>query len=42
MANQTRSTFRTHTDRGTIADYNELRFEDRQGFEEVFIKAQKD
>ncbi|MGO7564624.1 type VI secretion system tip protein TssI/VgrG [Rhizobium johnstonii] len=41
-ANQTRSTFRTHTDRGTIADYNELRFEDRQGFEEVFLKAQKD
>ncbi|WP_192247787.1 type VI secretion system Vgr family protein [Mesorhizobium caraganae] len=41
-ANKTRSTFRTHTDRGTIADYNELRFEDRQGCEEVFLKAQKD
>ncbi|WP_192384557.1 type VI secretion system Vgr family protein [Mesorhizobium silamurunense] len=41
-ANKTRSTFRTHTDRGTIADYNELRFEDRQGSEEVFLKAQKD
>ncbi|MBX5230611.1 type VI secretion system tip protein VgrG [Rhizobium sp. NLR9b] len=41
-ANKTRSTFRTHTDRGTIADYNELRFEDRLGHEEVFLKAQKD
>ncbi|MER8383790.1 type VI secretion system tip protein TssI/VgrG [Mesorhizobium sp. M1405] len=40
--NKSRSTFRTHTDRGTIADYNELRFEDRQGCEEVFLKAQKD
>ncbi|WP_208250685.1 type VI secretion system tip protein TssI/VgrG (plasmid) [Rhizobium sp. T1470] len=41
-ANKTRSTFRTHTDGGTIADYNELRFEDRPGCEEVFLKAQKD
>ncbi|MCH4561116.1 MULTISPECIES: type VI secretion system Vgr family protein [Mesorhizobium] len=41
-ANKSRSTFRTHTDRGTIGDYNELRFEDRQGSEEVFLKAQKD
>lgn len=40
--NQTRSTFRTHTDRGAVDAYNELRFEDRRGQEEVYLKAQKD
>lgn len=41
-ADKTRSTFRTHTDRGAVNAYNELRFEDRRGREEVYLKAQKD
>ncbi|MFE0752527.1 type VI secretion system Vgr family protein [Inquilinus sp. NPDC058860] len=41
-ADKTRSTFRTHTDRGAVNAYNELRFEDKQGQEEVYLKAQKD
>ncbi|WP_225769723.1 type VI secretion system Vgr family protein [Inquilinus sp. Marseille-Q2685] len=41
-ADKTRSTFRTHTDRGAVNAYNELRFEDKQGREEVYLKAQKD
>ncbi|MBB4577286.1 MULTISPECIES: type VI secretion system Vgr family protein [Rhizobium] len=38
---KTRSTFRTHTDGGAANAYNELRFEDKQGREEVYLKAQK-
>ncbi|MGO1077084.1 type VI secretion system Vgr family protein [Inquilinus sp. CA228] len=41
-AGKTRSTFRTHTDRGAVNAYNELRFEDKRGQEEVYLKAQKD
>lgn len=41
-ADKTRSTFRTHTDRGAVNAYNELRFEDKRGQEEVYLKAQKD
>ena len=37
---KTRSTFRTDTHQGD--GYNELRFEDQQGEEEIFIHAQKD
>jgi type VI secretion system secreted protein VgrG len=39
-ANKTRSTFRTNTHKGS--GFNELRFEDQAGFEEVFIHAQRD
>ena len=39
-ANKTRTTLRTDTFEGT--GYNELRFEDKAGEEEVFIHAQKD
>jgi type VI secretion system secreted protein VgrG len=39
----TRSTFKTRSSvGGTAADYNELRFEDRNGSEEVYLRAQKD
>ena len=37
---KTRSTFRTQTHQG--AGFNELRFEDRAGEEEIFVHAQKD
>jgi len=40
-ADKTRSTFRTHTDRGAVDAYNELRFEDRRDREEVWLKAQR-
>ncbi|MGX9147711.1 type VI secretion system Vgr family protein [Mesorhizobium sp. 128a] len=40
-ANKTRSTFRTHTDRGAADACNELRFEDEHGHEEIYLKAQK-
>ncbi|WP_102225762.1 type VI secretion system Vgr family protein [Acidimangrovimonas sediminis] len=39
-ANKTRSVFRTDTHRGE--GYNELRFEDANGTEEIFVHAQKD
>ncbi|MGR6770082.1 type VI secretion system Vgr family protein [Pectobacterium brasiliense] len=39
-ANKTRTTLRTTTHKGT--GFNELRFEDQAGQEEVFIHAQKD
>jgi type VI secretion system secreted protein VgrG len=38
----TRSTFKTRSSIGPTADYNELRFEDRAGREEVYLRAQKD
>ncbi|CQR86039.1 type VI secretion system, Vgr family protein [Paracoccus aminovorans] len=41
---KTRSTFRTktHDGKGTGRGFNELRFEDEQGEEEIFVHAQKD
>ncbi|MCI4175353.1 type VI secretion system tip protein VgrG, partial [Dickeya dianthicola] len=39
-ANKTRTSLRTRTHKG--AGFNELRFEDQAGQEEVFIHAQKD
>ncbi|WP_416777120.1 type VI secretion system Vgr family protein [Xenorhabdus budapestensis] len=39
-AEKTRTTFKTHTHKGE--GFNELRFEDAKGSEEVFIHAQKD
>ncbi|MFB9985750.1 type VI secretion system Vgr family protein [Mesorhizobium kowhaii] len=39
---KTCSTFRTHTDQGAVNAYNELRFEDKQGCEEVYLKAERD
>jgi type VI secretion system secreted protein VgrG len=41
-AEATRSTFKTRSSLGPVADYNELRFEDRAGSEEVYLRAQKD
>jgi type VI secretion system secreted protein VgrG len=41
--NQTRSTFKTHSSKGGGDDnYNELRFEDKKGEEQVFIRGEKD
>lgn len=39
-ANKTRSTFKTNTHQG--AGFNELRFEDEKGKEEIFVHGQKD
>jgi type VI secretion system secreted protein VgrG len=40
---QTRSTFKSHSSTGGGDDnYNELRFEDKQGSEQVFIRGEKD
>jgi len=40
---QTRSTFRTRSSKGGGADnYNELRFEDKKGDEQVFLRGEKD
>jgi type VI secretion system secreted protein VgrG len=41
-AKATRSTFKTRSSIAPGADYNELRFEDRAGSEEVYLRAQKD
>jgi type VI secretion system secreted protein VgrG len=43
-AHKTRSTFRTnsHDGKGTATGFNELRFEDQAGEEEIFVHAQKD
>jgi type VI secretion system secreted protein VgrG len=42
-ANQTRSTFMTRSSKGGSANtYNELRFEDKMGAEQVFLRAQFD
>lgn len=42
-ANQTRSTFMTRSSEGGSSDnYNELRFEDKTGSEQVFIRGEKD
>ena len=42
-ANQTRSTFMTRSSKGGSAStYNELRFEDKTGKEQVFVRAQFD
>jgi type VI secretion system secreted protein VgrG len=42
-ANQTRSTFKTRSSKGGSADnYNELRFEDKTGNEQIFLRAEKD
>ncbi len=38
--NKTRSTFKTDTHQGT--GFNELRFEDKNGAEEIYVHAQKD
>jgi len=41
--NKTRSGIRTlSTPRGGVNDYNELRFEDKKGEEEIYLQAQKD
>jgi type VI secretion system secreted protein VgrG len=41
--NQTRSTFKTRSSKGGGADnYNELRFEDKDGDEQVFLRGEKD
>ncbi|AXA90528.1 type VI secretion system Vgr family protein [Massilia sp. YMA4] len=40
-ANQTRSTIRTNSSKGG-GGYNELRFEDKKGAEEVYLQAEKD
>jgi type VI secretion system secreted protein VgrG len=41
-AEATRSTFKTRSSVAAATDYNELRFEDRAGSEEVYLRAQKD
>jgi type VI secretion system secreted protein VgrG len=42
-ANQTRSTFQSRSSKGGGAsNYNELRFEDKAGSEQIFINAEKD
>ena len=41
--NQTRTTFMTRsTKQGSSSNYNELRFEDKKGSEQVFLHAEKD
>lgn len=41
--NQTRSTFKSRSSKGgTSSNYNELRFEDKKGSEQLFINAEKD
>jgi type VI secretion system secreted protein VgrG len=41
--NQTRSTFKTRSSKGGGTDnYNELRFEDKTGSEQVFLRGEKD
>lgn len=40
--NKTRSGFKTSTYKGGNDNFNELRFEDKQGAEEVYIHAEKD
>jgi type VI secretion system secreted protein VgrG len=40
-ANQTRSTIRTNSSKGG-GGYNEIRFEDKKGSEELYIQAEKD
>ncbi len=42
-ANQTRSTFKTRSSEGGGTDnYNELRFEDKTGSEQIFLRGEKD
>jgi type VI secretion system secreted protein VgrG len=41
-ANKTRSGFKTRTEQGGTANFNELRFEDKQGSEEIYVRAEKD
>ena len=41
--NHTRSTFKTRSSKGGSADnYNELRFEDKRGSEQIFVRGEKD
>lgn len=40
-ANPTRSTFKTNTSKGGLG-FNELRFEDKKGSEEIFVQAERD
>jgi type VI secretion system secreted protein VgrG len=41
--NQTRSTFKTRSSKGGGTDnYNELRFEDKKGSEQIFLRGEKD
>jgi type VI secretion system secreted protein VgrG len=41
--NQTRSTFKTRSSKGGGSDnYNELRFEDKKGNEQIFLRGEKD
>ncbi len=40
-ANQTRSTFKTNSSKGG-GGFNELRFEDKKGAEEIYIQAERD
>ncbi len=42
-ANQTRSTFMSRSSKGgSASNYNEVRFEDKKGSEQIFINAEKD
>ncbi len=41
-ANKTRSGFKTRTEKGGGSNFNELRFEDKKGSEEIYIHAEKD
>ena len=41
-AEKTRSGVRTRSDGGGAEDFNEIRFEDKKGSEELFVHAQKD
>ena len=42
-ANQTQSTIKTRSSKsGTTDNFNEIRFEDKKGSEEIFIQAEKD
>jgi type VI secretion system secreted protein VgrG len=41
-ANKTRSGFKTRTEHGGSDNFNELRFEDKQGSEEIYLRAERD
>ncbi|MCD9007349.1 type VI secretion system tip protein VgrG [Luteimonas sp. XNQY3] len=41
-AGKTRSGIRSRSENGGVEDFNEIRFEDKQGSEELFVHAQKD
>jgi type VI secretion system secreted protein VgrG len=41
-AHRTRSGFKTRTEHGGADNFNELRFEDKQGAEEIYLRAERD